>query len=238
VFVAGAPATKPSRLVAPDQGLTVAGPAPRFVSRGGVKLDAALTTFQVDPQGRIALDAGASTGGFTDCLLQRGAAEVVAVDVGRGQLHERLRTDPRVHVLDNTNVRHLRPDALPVAELPSLAVADLSFISLTTVAPALLELTSADVDLVLLVKPQFEAGRQEARRGRGVIRDPDVWRRAIAGVDEAFRRLGAAIVASAPSPLLGSQGNVEFLAHVRREPNAGAVDLDAVIARTPSQSGE
>jgi 23S rRNA (cytidine1920-2'-O)/16S rRNA (cytidine1409-2'-O)-methyltransferase len=94
------------------------------------------------------------------------------------------------------------------------------------------------VDLVLLVKPQFEAGRQEARRGRGVIRDPDVWRRAIAGVDEAFRRLGAAIVASAPSPLLGSQGNVEFLAHVRREPNAGAVDLDAVIARTPSQSGE
>ncbi len=199
-------------MVDADDPVALRGPGPRFVSRGGDKLDAALEAFGIDVAGRTALDAGASTGGFTDCLLQRNAAHVVAVDVGRGQLDLGLRNDERVTVRERTNVRHLTP--ADVTGPFDLVVADLAFISLRTVAPALLGLATAGADLVLLVKPQFEAGRAEASRERGVIRDPEVWHRALGGVVAAYDEGGAAIMGLMVSPLLGAEGNVEFLAHL------------------------
>jgi 23S rRNA (cytidine1920-2'-O)/16S rRNA (cytidine1409-2'-O)-methyltransferase len=214
VTVAGAPAPKASRLVAPGEPVRIAGDGPRFVSRGGEKLDAALEHFAVDVADRAALDAGASTGGFTDCLLQRGASRVVAVDVGRGQLHQRLRDDPRVTVLERTNVRHLGPADLGGERFP-IVTADLSFISLRTVAPSLVALAAPGADLVVLVKPQFEAGRADVSRGRGVIRDPAVWEQAVEGVAAAFVSQGAAMIDSMRSPLTGADGNVEFLLHLR-----------------------
>ncbi len=232
-MVRGVPATKAARMVEAGDPLALQGPGPRFVSRGGEKLDAALDRFGIDVAGRTALDAGASTGGFTDCLLQRGAAHVVAVDVGRGQLDMRLRGDDRVTVRERTNVRHLTLAHLGPAATPfDLIVADLAFISLRTVAPALAALASPrGADLVLLVKPQFEAGRAEADRERGVIRDPDVWARALRGVTDAFAARGAVTVALTPSPLLGAEGNVEFLAHlVTGRTSADPAGIDAKIA--------
>jgi 23S rRNA (cytidine1920-2'-O)/16S rRNA (cytidine1409-2'-O)-methyltransferase len=201
--------------VAPEEPVRIAGDGPRFVSRGGEKLDAALDRFGVDVVGRSALDAGASTGGFTDCLLQRGAARVVAVDVGHGQLHARLREDPRVDVMERTNVRHLTPTDMG-GEVFGLVTADLSFISLRTVAPALVTLAGPGADLVVLVKPQFEAGRQEASRGRGVIRDASVWDRVLDEVTAAFVSEGTVMMDRMRSPLTGAQGNVEFLVHLRK----------------------
>jgi len=183
------------------------------VGRGGDKLAAALDRFRIDLTDRRVLDAGASTGGFTDCALQAGASQVFAVDVGRGQLHQRLRTDPRVVVLERTNVRHLSIDQLdgPV----DAVVADLSFISLRTVAPALLALARPAADLVWLVKPQFEAARAEASRDRGVISDPQVWSRVVTDVLGTLEVLGAANMGLMSSPLRGADGNVEFLLHAR-----------------------
>ena len=214
--MAGAPATKSSRLVAADEAIVVAGPPARFVGRGGEKLAGALERFDIDLAGAVVLDAGASTGGFTDCALQAGAERVIAVDVGRGQLHQRLRVDPRVDVRERTNVRHLEPGDLgpPV----DAVVADLSFISLRTVAPALLGLVRPGGDLIWLVKPQFEAGRQEASRNRGVIADPDVWRRVLDEVTGTLEGHGAAIMGLMTSPLRGADGNVEFLLHARAAP--------------------
>src|SRR5690606_37954602 len=203
---------------------------PRFVSRGGHKLDAALGRFDVPVAGVRALDVGASTGGFTDCLLQRGAAQVVAVDVGTNLLHERLRRDPRVEVREGTNIRHVRPPDLgpPFA----LVVADLSFISLDAVLDRLVELAAPGGHLVLLVKPQFEAERVEAARGRGVIRDPAIWRRVLVETMDACRARGAAIMELMASPITGADGNAEFLVHVRTPPAAADArpDVDAVIA--------
>ncbi|MGE3835349.1 MAG: TlyA family RNA methyltransferase [Acidimicrobiia bacterium] len=212
VLVAGAPAHKPARLVAPEEPIVVLGPAPRFVGRGGEKLDAALDRFGIDPAGRRCLDAGASTGGFTDCLLQRGADRVVAVDVGYGQLHERLRDDPRVENRERTNVRALDPNAVGAFHL---VVADLSFVSLRLVLPALVALAAPGADLVLLVKPQFEAGRAEASKGRGVIRDPVVWRRVLEKVRGTAAEVGSAMMAAMVSPITGADGNREFLVHCR-----------------------
>jgi len=229
VLVGGAPAEKSSRLVSPAEPVELLGPPPRFVGRGGEKLDAALERFGVEVAGRAALDAGASTGGFTDCLLQRGAASVVAVDVGTGQLHERVRADPRVTVLDRTNVRNL---VLP--RPVELVVADLSFISLGTVAPALVGANAEPgADVVVLVKPQFEAGRAEAARGKGVIRDAAVWRRVLEEVRSALTTQRAAMMGAMVSPLTGADGNVEFLAHFvahAGDAAAAAVDLDAVVS--------
>ena len=211
--VGGAPAEKPSRLVAPEEPLRIAGDGPRFVSRGGEKLDAALGRFGIDVAGRSALDAGASTGGFTDCLLQRGAGRVVAVDVGHGQLHPRLRDDARVTVLERTNVRHLTPEHVSGERFP-VVTADLSFISLRTVAANLVALAAPRADMVVLVKPQFEAGRREVSRGRGVIRDPEVWERVVAEVAAAFASEGSDMMGTMRSPLTGADGNVEFLLHL------------------------
>ena len=232
MLVGGTAASKASHLVAPGEPLELVGPPPRFVGRGGEKLDAALERFSVEVTGRRALDAGASTGGFTDCLLQRGAAQVVAVDVGRGQMHERVRSDPRVEVHDAVNVRHLTLDQVGGRPF-DVVVADLSFISLRTVAPVLLgPLAAEGADAVLLVKPQFEAGRPAASRGRGVITDPGEWRAALAGVGGAVHAAGAAMMGTMVSPLKGSRGNVEFLLHVRchRPGSAEVPDLEAVIA--------
>jgi 23S rRNA (cytidine1920-2'-O)/16S rRNA (cytidine1409-2'-O)-methyltransferase len=213
VVVSGAPALKPSRLVAPSEPIVVAGPPARFVGRGGEKLDAALERFGIDLTDSTVLDAGSSTGGFTDCALQRGARRVVAVDVGRGQLHHRLRTDARVDVRERTNVRHLAPGDLgPPADV---VVADLSFISLRTVAPALIALARPGADLVWLIKPQFEAGRREASRHHGVIRDPAIWRRVLEEITAALEGLRAAIMDLMTSPITGADGNVEFLVHAR-----------------------
>jgi 23S rRNA (cytidine1920-2'-O)/16S rRNA (cytidine1409-2'-O)-methyltransferase len=221
VLVAGALAERASRLVGAEEPIVLRGEPPRFVGRGGEKLDAALDAFALDVRGSRVLDAGASTGGFTDCVLQRGATNVVAVDVGRGQLHERLRADARVTVLERTNVRHLSLADLGEDPFP-FVVADLSFISLTAVAEALLALAAPGADLVLLVKPQFEAGRAEASRGRGVIRDPLVHTAAIARVRAAFKERGAAMIGLMASPIAGADGNVEFLAHVEAPGNGVA----------------
>ena len=235
VLVAGAPATKPARLVAPNEAIVLVGPPAPFVSRGGEKLDAALDRFAVPVDGRRALDAGASTGGFTDCLLQRGAARVYAVDVGHGQLHPRLRAHARVTVLERVNARTLTeavlreadPDWVPVP----LLVADLSFISLRTVVPALAgPVAASEADLVLLVKPQFEAGRAAVSRGKGVVRDPAEWLAALAGVASALHHAGTGIVGAMASPLTGPAGNVEFLVHARKGHAWPAPDSDQVAA--------
>jgi 23S rRNA (cytidine1920-2'-O)/16S rRNA (cytidine1409-2'-O)-methyltransferase len=187
---------------------------PRFVSRGGEKLDHALDAFGVDPAGRKALDVGSSTGGFTDVLLQRGAERVIAMDVGRGQLHERLRKDPRVISLEATNARHVTE--LPYA--PELVTADVSFISLRQVLPPVLALAEPGWEAVVLVKPQFEAGRAEVKGG--VVRSPEVHRRVIRELAGAALDWDAATVGVTDSGLPGPKGNREFFLHLvhRREP--------------------
>lgn len=214
VLVSGSLATKPDRLVAAGDPVLVTADPPRFVSRGGDKLDRALDIFGIAVTGRTALDVGASTGGFTDCLLQRGAAGVLALDVGHGQLHPRVRDDARVVVRERTNVRHIGPADLPGAPF-DLVVADVSFISLTNIAAALATLVSPGGDLVVLVKPQFEAGRRDVNRGRGVIRDPRIWVDAVRAVAAALAAAGLGPRGVERSPLLGGQGNTEFLLWAR-----------------------
>ena len=228
VTVGGSRALKASRLVHPAEAVVVAGDPPRYVSRGGHKLEAALAGFGLSVAGRRAIDVGASTGGFTDCLLQHGAAEVVAIDVGRNQLHERLRADPRVSSFERTDVRGV--DVAAIGGPAPLVVADVSFISLRLIAADLRSLATADI--VVLVKPQFEAGRVEADRGRGVIRDPDVWRRALLGVWGAIVGAGAAIMGVMVSPVTGAEGNVEFLLHADADARPhGLADPDAAVDR-------
>jgi 23S rRNA (cytidine1920-2'-O)/16S rRNA (cytidine1409-2'-O)-methyltransferase len=204
-------------------------PAARFVSRGGLKLEAALDKFGIDVRGATCLDIGSSTGGFTDCLLQAGAAHVVAVDVGHGQLAWSLRTDPRVTALERTNVRHL--DAGDIGGVVDLCAADLSFISLSTCAPALARCTGPDADLLLLVKPQFEAGRSQVGKG-GVVRDPAVHRAVLRRVRDHIADAGLRAVDVMPSPLRGADGNVEFFLQCRKDAAAtlGDDELDAAVA--------
>jgi 23S rRNA (cytidine1920-2'-O)/16S rRNA (cytidine1409-2'-O)-methyltransferase len=187
--------------------LTVESPQP-YVSRGGEKLAHALDAFAVDPAGHDCLDVGASTGGFTDVLLQRGAARVIALDVGRGQLHPRLRDDPRVAVLERVNARELRE--LPFA--PELITCDVSFISIRKALPPALELAAPDWQAVVLVKPQFEAGRGETQRG--VVRDPEVWRRVLRDTAAAALEWKAQVVGVVDSGLPGPKGNREFFLHL------------------------
>jgi 23S rRNA (cytidine1920-2'-O)/16S rRNA (cytidine1409-2'-O)-methyltransferase len=211
VLANGVIADKASRLVDVGENLRVLGEPPRYVSRGGEKLAEALRQFAIDPRGVSALDVGASTGGFTDCLLQHGASAVVALDVGHGQLHPRIRGDQRVVVIERCNVRDVGADRLPW--VPTLVVADVSFISLTKVIPVLVDLVAPGADLVLLVKPQFEAGRQEVARGRGVITDPAVHERVRADIEVALEHAGCSVQAWCDSPITGADGNHEFLVH-------------------------
>jgi 23S rRNA (cytidine1920-2'-O)/16S rRNA (cytidine1409-2'-O)-methyltransferase len=207
---------KPGKEYPAEIALTLERP-PRFVSRGGEKLDGFLRQFSVDLRSAHVLDVGASTGGFTDCALQAGAADVTAVDVGRNQLHPRLRTDPRVASLEKVNARHLQPGGLPRAEY-DVVVMDLSFISLKAVLPAVWRFLRPGGLLIALVKPQFEAGKAAADKGRGVIRDPAVQAEVLAGVTAfALRELpDAVLLGSMTSPLTGAAGNREFLLGLRR----------------------
>ncbi len=223
----GAVADKAARQVDEGDPIVLVADRPRFVSRGGLKLEGALHRFGIDVAGWTVLDAGASTGGFTDCLLQRGAAAVIAVDVGIGQLHERMRADARVEVHERCNVRTDALAHVMAGRRVPLTVGDLSFISLRSVAPSLIEATD-DVTgvMVLLIKPQFEAGRADVARGRGVVRDPDVWRRALASVGDTYAALGAGMIAVMTSPITGADGNVEFLGHFVNEPAAASRGAD------------
>ena len=214
--VDGAPAFKAASQVTAQQELVVSAPPRTFVSRGGEKLAHALDVFDLEVAGIHALDAGASTGGFTDCLLQRGAQRVLAVDVGYGQLHHRLRQDPRVVVLERTNVRDLTAEQLPPPSA-TLVVADLSFISLALVLPSLRRVAAEEAAAVLLVKPQFESARDDVGDG-GIVRDPTVWRSALLQVVGAAEAQGWGTVGVATSPLLGAKGNVEFLVHLTDGP--------------------
>ena len=202
---------KPGREFPADAPLEIEQP-PRFVSRGGEKLAAALARFALDVRGAHVLDVGASTGGFTDCVLQAGAADVVCVDVGRAQLHAKLRADPRVTNLEKVNARHLQATDLPRASFDAV-VMDLSFISLTSVLPAIWPLVRPGGRLIALVKPQFEAGKQEADRGRGVIRDRAVQEAALAKVRgfSLAELSGCGLVGDMDSPIEGADGNREFL---------------------------
>jgi len=213
VTVGGRPATKAATLVGSDEPVRVAGDPRPYVSRGGSKLATALARFPVDVRGAACLDAGASTGGFTDVLLRAGARHVVAIDVGYGQLAWELRNDDRVTVYERTNIRDVTPEMLPVP--PDVVVADLSFISLALVAPVLVDLAAPEADLVVLVKPQFEAGPDAVGRG-GVVRDRAAWRTAITRAAAALTEAGAGTRGVIASPLRGPAGNVEFLVHARR----------------------
>ncbi len=215
VQVNGSTALKPSENVMENAEINLKEQPP-FISRGGEKLEAALQAFQlVNLNSRICADIGASTGGFTDCLLQHGAARVYAIDVGYGQLHWKLRNDPRVVVMEKINVRDLH--SLP--EEMDMIVADVSFISLRTIFPNLKGLMKRDdVDLITLIKPQFEAGKKEAARGRGVIHDPAVHRQVLEDVLCSAQDQGLYLHGLIPSPIKGPKGNIEFLAHFLLKP--------------------
>jgi 23S rRNA (cytidine1920-2'-O)/16S rRNA (cytidine1409-2'-O)-methyltransferase len=220
-------AEKPGQLVAADVEVAVVGPPP-YVSRGGIKLANALDALGLDVAGRRALDVGASTGGFTDCLLQRGAAHVVALDVAYGELDWKIRQDARVTVLERANARALDPAALPYR--PDLVVIDVSFISLRKVLPPVLAAGAPTFDCLAMVKPQFEVGRERLGKG-GVVRDPALRREAVAGVAECARSLGASVMGFAPSGLPGPAGNLETFAWLAEGGRPGAVeDVDAALA--------
>jgi 23S rRNA (cytidine1920-2'-O)/16S rRNA (cytidine1409-2'-O)-methyltransferase len=220
-------AEKPGQLVAPDVQIGVEGPPP-YVSRGGIKLANALDALAIDPAGRRCLDVGASTGGFTDCLLKRGAAHVVALDVAYGELDWSLRRDPRVTVLERVNARTLERDALPYA--PDLVVLDVSFISLRKVLPAVLACAAERFDCLAMVKPQFEAGRDEVARG-GVVRDPAARRGAVIAVARCGLALGASVCGFAASGLPGPAGNLETFAWLAEAGRARALaDIEVAAA--------
>ncbi|MFM7043981.1 MAG: TlyA family RNA methyltransferase [Ilumatobacteraceae bacterium] len=210
VLVNGACADKVSRQVHPGDALRVDGEPPRYVSRGGLKLEAALASFDVDVAGRRVLDVGASTGGFTDCALQHGAAHVVALDVGHGQLHPRIRGDDRVTVLERLHAREITVELVGVV---AVAVVDVSFISVMKVVDPILRVLEPGGSIILLVKPQFEAGRQEVSRGRGVVADPEVHARVCAEVEEFLTGRSLSVRGWRESPITGGDGNREFLVH-------------------------
>jgi 23S rRNA (cytidine1920-2'-O)/16S rRNA (cytidine1409-2'-O)-methyltransferase len=228
VFVNGVAVTRAGASVQSRDDISLRTP-PRFVSRGGEKLDHALSEFGIEVRDLIAADFGASTGGFTDCLLQRGAARVYAIDVGYGQLATRLRADPRVVVIERTNVRHL--ESLP--EGVDLVTIDVSFIGLKLVLPAARSLLNDGGRIVALVKPQFEAGRADVGRG-GVVRDPDTHRRVLQELFRTAEELGLGIAGLTASPLRGPAGNIEFLAALA--PSVSSIDMTDAIERALAEA--
>jgi 23S rRNA (cytidine1920-2'-O)/16S rRNA (cytidine1409-2'-O)-methyltransferase len=204
---------KPGHLIAATSAVSVKQPYPPYVSRGGLKLEAALKAFAVDVRNNAVLDVGSSTGGFTDCLLQKGAKKVVAVDVGYGQLHWKLRQDPRVTVLEKTNIRHVRPG--DIQERLHGAVIDVSFISLRLVVPAVSALLGDQAFIIALIKPQFEVGKGQVGKG-GVVRDPLLHEETVRRLQQFFESLGWSVAGEIPSPILGPKGNKEFFTYLER----------------------
>jgi 23S rRNA (cytidine1920-2'-O)/16S rRNA (cytidine1409-2'-O)-methyltransferase len=225
VGTGGRRATKPGQLIAADEALAVEEP-PRYVSRGGIKLENALAALGIDPGGRDCLDVGASTGGFTDCLLRHGAARVIALDVARGQLDWSLRNDERVHVIERANARAVEPADLPFP--PSLATVDVSFIGLAKVLPAVAACLAPGGEVLALVKPQFELGRERVGKG-GVVRDPADRAEAVLGAARAAEALGLSVRGIASSGLPGPKGNLETFVWAA-DGGEGIADLDAAIA--------
>lgn len=225
VRVGANPAPKASTLVAPDEPIHIAAPPERFVSRAGGKLQAALDAFPIKVEGRRTIDLGASTGGFTDCLLQAGAASVLALDVGYGQMHWRIRQDPRVVVVERVNVRNVEPGEY--GEPFDLVVGDLSFISLRTIVEPIASFGSEDADWVFLIKPQFEAGREAVGRG-GVVRNRSTRHDAVRSVVDVFAQYGLGVRGLIASPITGASGNVEYVAWFTRTP--ASIDVNDVLA--------
>ena len=230
VFVNGQRADKPGMPFAQDAQIEVRGEAIPFVSRGGFKLDKALKVFPIDPRDKVCIDCGASTGGFTDVLLQHGAAKVYAVDVGYGQLAWKLRVDPRVVNLERTNLRYVTHEQIP--ETADLAVMDVSFISIRLVLPAVKELLKEDADIVCLIKPQFEAGREEVGK-KGVVRDEAVHREVVQGILDFAPTIGLSVHGLDYSPIKGPEGNIEYICHmVNRTGEQAEIDVAALVARS------
>jgi 23S rRNA (cytidine1920-2'-O)/16S rRNA (cytidine1409-2'-O)-methyltransferase len=223
VTVTGRPSAKAGTMLPDDADVRVSMPDQPWVSRGGVKLDFALDAFAIDVSGRLGLDIGASTGGFTDVLLARGARRIIALDVGHNQLHWKLRTDDRVTVIEGNNARHLtREQIAELGDGAGIVTIDVSFISLRHIFPVVPALLAADADVVALVKPQFEAGRDDVGRG-GLVTDAAVHARVLDEVSAAAAKVGLARIAMIESPITGAEGNREFLLHLRVEPSATVV---------------
>lgn len=232
VFVNGQRADKPGMPVSPDAKIEVHGDAIPFVSRGGFKLDKALKVFPVDPAGKVCIDCGASTGGFTDVLLQHGAAKVYAVDVGYGQLAWKLRTDDRVINLERTNLRYVTDEQIP--EELDMAVMDVSFISIKLVLPTVKMLLKPGADIVCLIKPQFEAGRDEVGK-KGVVRDENVHREVVNGILQFAPTIGLSVMGLDFSPIKGPEGNIEYICYMKNgEFEAPLPDVDAVVSASHS----
>ena len=227
VLVSGKKATKSGQDVPEDAEITVVSESCPYVSRGGLKLEKAMREFGIDPKGFVCSDSGASTGGFTDCLLQHGAAKVYAIDVGTDQLAQKLRDDPRVVNMDKTNIRYLTPEAL--GEPLDLAVVDVSFISLHTVLPAVRALLKPSGQIVCLIKPQFEAGRESLGK-KGVVRDSAVHAAVLRNFLSLRTQLGMKLLHLTYSPVRGPEGNIEFLAHLSADaPDEPVFDVDALV---------
>jgi len=216
VLVDGERCDKPGTKVAEDIPLSVKGELHPYVSRGGLKLEKALHTFHMDLSGKVMMDIGASTGGFTDCALQHGASRVYAIDVGYGQLAWSLRQDERVVVMERTNFRHLDPEAFPY-EPPDVASIDVSFISLKLILPVLYRFLKPGGEVLALVKPQFEAGKENVGKN-GIVRDADIHEAVLADIGSFARTLGYAIRGASYSPITGGEGNIEFLLHLQKPP--------------------
>lgn len=229
VFANGMRMVKPAQLVKGDSELEVRGAACPYVSRGGLKLEGALDAFEIDLEGAVCLDLGASTGGFTDLMLQRGARAVTSVDVGKGQLHWKLRNDSRVTLMEQTNARYLTPESF--SEPFDFLTGDLSFIGLHLILPAAFPLAAVQAQAVFLIKPQFEAGRAQVGRG-GVVRDPDVHREVLLRVlGQDYGRFGFSVCGIHTSPLKGPAGNIEYLAHFRRDGTGSSFLLEEQVER-------
>lgn len=232
VFVNGQRVDKPGTAIDPEAVIEIRGDVLPFVSRGGYKLDKALKVFPVDPAGKVCLDCGASTGGFTDVLLQHGARKVYSVDVGYGQLAWKLRTDERVVNLERTNLRYVTREQIP--EPIELAVMDVSFISIRLILPAVKELLCPDADYICLIKPQFEAGREEVGK-KGVVRDPAVHERVVQGILDFAPEIGFSVVGLDFSPIKGPEGNIEYLCHLINRPGESkSFDVPALVRASHS----
>ncbi len=229
VTVSGAIAEKASRQVATNEPIEILGPRPRFVSRGGEKLQRGLDSFGVSVAGKRCVDVGASTGGFTDCLLQNGAELVYAVDVGYGQLDDKIRHDPKVHVIERLNARQLKLDHVD-NEAVEIGVVDVSFISLALILPALAQVVTPNADIVCLIKPQFEARREQVGR-KGIISDPDVWDDVLQRISVTIEKLGLFMIGTVASPIRGAQGNVEFLGWIKLQLPDGIEPMSASTLR-------